>query len=204
MRTLGIDLASADERTGGCMVDWTDRAGRIVVLMQPFDDAAIIELAREADAVAIDAPLGWPSAFVDAVTAHAAGGPWQSAPSLQLRYRATDLAIQRSTGLWPLSVSSDRIAVVAFRAARLASLLRPHDHARDGSNGLLEAYPAAALQRWSLPSRSYKLPEHVAERSRILTGLQQAIELDLAGHADRLIGSSDRLDALVSAMVARS
>ncbi len=101
-------------------------------------------------------------------------------------------------------MSSDKIGVVAFRAARLTSLLRPDDHARDGSNGLLEVYPAAALKRWSLSSRGYKLPENTAERSSILAALQHRVDLDLGGLSDGLTRSSDRLDALVSSMVARA
>lgn len=204
MRTFGIDLASADKRTAGCIVDWTEAGGRLLALLQPLDDATIVVLARDVDIVAIDAPLGWPAAFVHAVTTHSAGGAWPTASSLDLRFRATDLHVQRQTGLWPLSVSSDRIGVVAFRAARLASLLRPDDHARDGSNGLLEVYPAAALKRWGLSSRGYKRPEHTAERSSILAGLQQLVDLDLGGFSDGLARSSDRLDALVSSMVARA
>lgn len=204
MRTLGIDLASADERTAGCVVDWAEARGRILTLLQPLDDATILELARGVDVVAIDAPLGWPTAFVNAVTTHAAGGGWPTVSSLDLRFRATDLHVQRQTGLWPLSVSSDRIGVVAFRAARLTALLRPDDHARDGSNGLIEVYPAAALRRWGLLSRGYKLPEDAAERSGILAGLLERVELDVASVAVRLIASSDCLDALVSAMVARA
>lgn len=36
-----------------------------------------------------------------------------------LSYRLTDLFVRDAAGLWPLSVSTDRIGIVAFRAARL-------------------------------------------------------------------------------------
>jgi predicted nuclease with RNAse H fold len=205
MRTLGIDLASADERTAGCLVEWGPNAGLVEALVQPLDDATIGELGRDVDVVAIDAPFGWPTAFVDAVTMHAGGGAWSAASTMDLRFRATDLHVQRVTGLWPLSVSSERIGVVAFRASRLLSTLRPADRAKDGSNGVLEVYPAAALARWRLPHRGYKRPGNVAERSAILDGLLRLVRLDLAaGVADDLVLSSDRLDALVSAIVARA
>ena len=53
----------------------------------------------------------------------------------------------------PMSVSSDRIGVVAMRAARLQSLwVRRWGDAeeRDGSGRLIETYPAAALSVWGL------------------------------------------------------
>lgn len=118
-------------------------------MRQPLGDAAIFDLARTVDLIAIDAPLGWPSAFVLAVSGHAAGAPWPDMGMRALRYRATDLHVQHQTGISPLSVSSDRIGIVAFRAARLLAMLRPGDPARDGSRGVLGVYPAAALKRWA-------------------------------------------------------
>ncbi len=106
MRTSGFDLASADERTAGCIVGWTESVSRPLALLRPLDNATVVELARDVEIVA--STLRWDG-------------------------------------------------------------LRPDDHARDGSNGLLEVYPAAALKRWSLSSRGYKLPENTAERLALAT-----------------------------------
>jgi len=75
-----------------------------------------------------------------------------------VRYRRTDLAIwQMMTGGPPLSVSTDKIALPAMRAAAILSRL-PQPVALDGSEIVVEVYPAAALKRWdSLPELSVTL-----------------------------------------------
>jgi predicted nuclease with RNAse H fold len=201
---LGIDLSSADEGTAGCIVRWDGGVGHVERLAQPLSDADIVELARISDLVAIDAPLGWPAAFVAAVTGHARGEAWPSVGLRDLRFRATDHHVRDNVGWWPLSVSSDLIGVVAFRAARLVSLLRPGASARDGSNGLLEVYPAAALARWSLPHLGYKKRAHTAERLAILAGLERVVEVEMTAVQEQLARSSDCLDSLVAAIVARA
>jgi predicted nuclease with RNAse H fold len=200
--TLGVDLASAAERTACCLLESDASGSRIVALTQPSDDTTILGLAQDAAAIAIDAPLGWPVAFIEAVSAHATGSAWPSESMLDLRFRATDLHVQRVTGAWPLSVSSDLIGVVAFRAARLLGQLRPLDPARDGSSGVVEVYPAAALRRWGLPSRSYKLPASIAARGAILEGLSSRTRLDVGPFVSEVVATSDRLDALIASLIA--
>jgi predicted nuclease with RNAse H fold len=203
IRVLGIDLASDPKRTAACVLDWRDGAGRVVALHQPVTDELAVELAGDAQLVAIDAPFGWPSPFVEAVAAHARRERWPPFGKQALSYRRTDESVHKRVGWWPLSVSSDRIAIVAFRAARLQALLRPGaPPVRDGSNGLLEVYPAAALHRWGLPHRGYKRAEERSERVRIVDGLQAIGDVDLAGHEPELIASDDQLDALIAALVA--
>lgn len=203
-RFLGIDLASMSRRTAACLLDWQGSVARIRELRQPADDDLVVELAADADLVAIDAPFGWPAPFVDAVSGHAAGTSWPSAAVRDLAYRRTDQLVAATVGWWPLSVSTDRIGIVAFRAARLHSLLRPGSSVRDGSDGVLEVYPAAALRRWGLPHRRYKRPEGADVRKRIVTALPTVLPIDLAGHEDDLVASDDRLDAVVAALVAVS
>src|SRR5207253_2236918 len=77
----------------------------------------------------------------------------------QLRFRATDFAVHERTGRWPLSVSSDLIAVPALRAARLFGA-----HDRSGAGVLVEVYPAAALRIWGFSTRGYKGPRGGAAR----------------------------------------
>ena len=202
-RFLGIDLASDAKRTAACLLDWTHGAGRILALRRPLDDALAVELARDTELVAIDAPFGWPSPFVGAVSGHARRETWPDVTTRDLSYRRTDQRVAAEVGWWPLSVSTDRIGIVAFRAARLQALLRPSaEPARNGSTGVIEVYPAAALHRWGLPHRRYKRPEGRAERARILDGLQSVATLDLAGHEVDLLDSADQLDALVASLVA--
>ncbi|HBU04640.1 MAG TPA: hypothetical protein DEA70_09175, partial [Acidimicrobiaceae bacterium] len=66
MRLLGVDLASQPKNTSVAVLDGTT----LVHLASEADDDAIVELAFDCAVVGIDAPLGWPDAFVDVVTAH--------------------------------------------------------------------------------------------------------------------------------------
>ena len=73
MRTLGVDLASAAEKTAWCLLEWREGGAEVVDLQLGADDAALVEAARSADHVGVDAPCGWPRAFVQML--HAAPKP---------------------------------------------------------------------------------------------------------------------------------
>jgi predicted nuclease with RNAse H fold len=184
-RILGIDLAAQPDRTAACVLGEAPTVG--------WDDEALLAEMRRADAIGIDAPFGWPADFVRQVAAHATSGVWTADPqSRSLRLRATDLAVHAQTGLWPLSVSSDRIAVCAWRCV---SLLHRLGARRDRA---FETYPAAALHAWGLPARGYKRPEAAPARARIVAALGVA-QADLVDGR----GADHRLDALICALVAR-
>jgi predicted nuclease with RNAse H fold len=165
---------------------------------RPLDDEclrAVIAGETELGApakVAIDAPFGWPEPFVAAVSAHQAFGAWPAGGTRRLALRRTDERVHASLGKRPLSVSTDRIAYCAMRAAGLIE-----DHARDGSGLLVEAYPAAALQVWIGRSR-YKGDEGRARRAEIVDALGFDVDRDTC------IASDDALDAFVCALVARA
>lgn len=204
-RTLGIDLASAAARTGVALVEWSGEGGRLLRLDQPASDDRITELAAGCEVIAIDAPLGWPVAFTDALIAHRDGRPWPTTDPRELRLRRTDRLLGEQH-IWPLSVSTDRIGIVAFRAARLLPRLgKGSAPARDGSDGVIEVYPAAALKTWAQGHRGYKLAliDHADRRRRITAWLETTFTLGI-GEADAqsLIASSDLLDALICAVLA--
>lgn len=152
MITLGVDLASQPKKTAACVVNWRPHEATVETLETGVTDERLLELASGADKVGVDVPFGWPEAFVEAVTAHHAGHLWFLEPDGNLRLRRTDLFVHRNTGKWPLSVSTDKIAVPALRAAflmcRLAASGSPVD--RTGTGKFVEVHPAAALLRWSL------------------------------------------------------
>lgn len=86
-------------------------------------------------------------------------------PKVELRYRLTDRILQAEYGINPLSVSSDKVAVLAWRCAELldeisAAGMGP---SRDGTDGIVEVYPGAALKVWDLKHRSTRA---VAARRR--------------------------------------
>jgi hypothetical protein len=119
-----------------------------------------------------------------------------------LSFRATDHYVWQQTKKWPLSVSTDRIGITAFRAARLFSRIgttSPID--RSGKGKFIEVYPAAALRRWGLkPETRQNTPSLCAalvERTRKW--------LRLGKHACALCEKNrDALDSIIAVLVARA
>ena len=169
-----------------------------------------------ADRVGVDIPLGWPTAFVDAVGEHHQRRPW-AAPvdgdgMRALRLRETDRWItaaarrpsEPNARCYPMSVSTNLIAIPAMR---IAALLGPFD--RSGAERVMEVYPAAALFVWDLPYRGYK--GHGAKQGAVRQELvrhlrEQTSPWLTAEDADwHAIDESDHvLDALIASLVARA
>jgi predicted nuclease with RNAse H fold len=207
--TLGVDLAASPKRTAVCWIHWADGKAKARDPHTGATDEELLESFERADKVGIDAPFGWPDAFVEAVGAHHRGEPWPTAGDKDLQYRATDRAVRESTGLWPLSVSSDRIGVTAMRAARLLGKLAIQGTpvVRDGSGKLVEVYPAAALKQWRLPSTGYKGTSKAEPRAKLVQQLRDRTRTWLTASDDvwhDCEKSDDVLDALVAALVARA
>jgi predicted nuclease with RNAse H fold len=226
-RFVGVDLATEARRTGVVVLDVTPTVARATVPPVGFvaDDAGLVSVVDAGTVVGLDAPLGWPDDFVRAVDAHHRGEAWPTFGARadkvreRLRCRETDLFVRDlGLGVTPLSVSSDRIGVVAMRGALLQSAWavrwgRRED--RDGSGRLVETYPAAALRAWGLLARRgerYKGGARTAERDeqriareRIVSELARAgapwLDLDVTLR-DAAVASDHALDALVCALVA--
>jgi hypothetical protein len=208
MVTLGVDLASQPKLTGICRIVWKDGRASVTELFTGVDNKALqIFFQSEAiDKIGVDVPLGWPEKFVEAISQHQAMNGWLDIPLKELRYRATDQFVNDQIGGAVLSVSSDRIAVPAFRAANLMADMGAKA-SRDGSGKLCEVYPAGALRRWSLPYRTYKKKKYIEARRELLRQI-----LDKAGSwllvPDECIRlcemNDDALDSLVASLVARA
>jgi predicted nuclease with RNAse H fold len=229
--TLGIDLASRPRNTALCVVAWSRDRAEIRALArgtwgtEELTDTVLVGAvchgaARPAK-VGIDAPLGWPEPFAEAVAAHGRLEPWPSKLDEERRRferRETDRFVHAHASKLPLSVSTDRIAYPAMRCAALLGALQAElgaeAVARDGTGVVAEAYPDAALRCW-LPdlwearAGSYKgasdaartRREHVVEclldrlgRRFVVTSDQRAL----------CVESDDCLDALVCALLARA
>ncbi len=221
MRTLGIDLAAQAKRTAMCAIRWEGDRATVEPPAVGVDDEELLAAMREADRIGIDAPFGWPDAMIQAVTDHAEGRPWpETASSANLRYRATDWFVQAATrgvgrATWPLSVSSDRIAVCAWRCARLLTRLSADlgGNRAAARERAVEVYPAAALAMWGLPSGGYKAASGPAAaaatdvRRTIVDGLVDAAGPWLtvpSGTRDACVAGDDALDAMISGLVARA
>lgn len=208
MRTLGIDLASQPTLTAACEIEWGERAATVSLVDVGVDDPRAIPLMRRADVVGIDAPFGWPLPFVERVRRHHAEGggttEWTPEHLARLRFRRTDLRVRERLNLWPLSVSSDRIAITAMRCAGLLDRLEVVD--RSGSGQVVEVYPAAALKSWGLPFRGYKGPKNQAVLADLARKLFEACPwLNFAdGFCERCARSDHAFDALVASLVARA
>ena len=209
MVTLGVDLASQPKRTATCLIRWDRGSARVETLSLGATDADLHELFGHADKIGIDAPFGWPASFTRAVAAYSAATIWPSVELPKLRFRRTDEFVRARLGRWPLSVSSDLIAVPAMRAVRLLAEAAAAGEAIDRSGGgrFVEVYPAAALHVWGFPSRGYKRGKGAAVRARLVNDLAERTSDWLALSEedwDRCTASDDVLDALAAALVARA
>lgn len=196
MRTLGVDLAAQPSNTSAAILDGT----RLSELTSTADDDTILEMAAGCEAVGIDAPLGWPDPFVAVIEAHHRGQPLPESDPRSLQLRRTDLDVHGRTGKRPLSVSTDRIGVVALRAIRLLERLAGPGADRAGSAGIYETYPGGAVAHWKLVDRSYKRADSTRERAMIVDALEA--HLDVGPHRSRMIASDDDLDAVLCAAIA--
>ena len=159
----------------------------------------------------IDCPLGWPNAFVSALTSYHGFKSWHGSEADYdaFSYRLTDAVVRGETkGPWPLSVSADKLGVVAFRCARILSDIPGVD--RTGATGpVAEVYPAAALRQWGLVSRE-SLKEHgsykrsVPALAALFDAFAAALPLDISAIADECRHDHDAFDALVCAVLARA
>ncbi len=204
MLTLGIDLAAQPVNTAAVLVDWTARS--VVEVASPATDEALLRLATTAGVakIGIDAPLGFPERYVRSVETWHALGSWPGPPpgvdgeewKRVLRFRRTDRHVHQVIGKWPLSVSSDLLAIVAWRCFALLSTLAVRGEAIDrrGVAGrIVEVYPAAANALWEI---------HGAPGTAVAAAAGLAVEPALAPVLDG--GTKHARDALVCALLARS
>lgn len=215
MLTLGIDLAAQPKTTGAALIEWrADGTAQIVELEVGADDARLLELIGRADKAGIDAPLGWPDAFVAAITSHHERAGWpgrgedQDAYRFQLSFRLTDRRLIESGLRRPLSVSTDLIGVVAMRAANLLDELaaRGEPVDRAGSGKVFEAYPAPAMAGWRINAAGYKSRGGATRLPALLDAIEEGIGGLGLSPAQRRMASSDHnaLDAIVASLVARA
>jgi hypothetical protein len=197
------------------VIEWGAKGPAVADMRIGVDDAALLELILAADKAGIDAPLGWPDDFVEAVVAHRDRVEWpgrgedQDSFRFRLSFRQTDRRLIESGARRPLSVSTDLIGVVAMRAANLLDELaargRPVDRA--GLGTVAEVYPAPALGAWGINAAGYKARGGGADRLPVLLAeIESGLGgLELEPEARRLASTDHNcFDAIVCALVARS
>jgi hypothetical protein len=209
VRTLGIDLSTAETQTAACELHWDGTEGRDLggAPRPGLGDGPLLELMASADTIGIDAPFGWPDAFRTAIQAWSEHDEWPAGSDRRpLRLRRTD-AFLVSHGRTPMSVSSDRIAATAMRCADLLS--RHHETrgvALDRVDGhAAEVYPAGALVVWGFDVRGYKERGAGARRRELVERLVDEADLELTPETVAACAASDHvLDALVCSLIARA
>jgi len=206
MITVGIDLAAQAENTAACSILWRADVAEVQQITCNLNDADLLELVKTGNKVGIDVPLGWPSAFVQAVSNHQLFLPWPTNTTRELRYRKTDLFVIDKTGYHPLSVSTDRIGVASMRVASLMTRMEGPIE-RSGSGILVEVYPAAALTRWDFDPHGYKGKKGKEIRQRLVADFVQRtrgwIRIPETSLGDCL-ESDNAFDALICALIARA
>lgn len=215
MRLLGVDLASADENTAMAIVDSDDGTWTLSQVHHPCSDEEILAAVSgspDVSFVGFDCPLGWPREFGEFLADHRTAAKRSVPEKNDLLRRLTDVRVaelvQENTDppvrLHPLSVSSDRIAVPAFRMAGLErSLITDAAPDRSGAGMIAEVYPAAALALWDLPHRGYKGAKGRPVRDEIVRGLHDkaGARLDISRFSQLLSENDHCLDALLCALV---
>ncbi len=203
MRTLGIDLASQPKKTAAASIEWDAEIAQVRLARARLRDAELLELAASHDHVGIDSPFGWPRPFVEFVQAHRGAAlpehDWADALSRSLRLRTTDLRVHERSGKYPLSVSSDMVALIAMRCATLLAKLGVTD--RSGAGKVVEVYPGASLRVWQLAG---KIKASDAELlARLLARTSEWLRWDDAALA-ACHASRDCFDAVVASLITRA
>ncbi|UQB74449.1 DUF429 domain-containing protein [Rhodococcus ruber] len=212
VKTVGVDLAAEPAKTAVATLAWEHGTATVQALRLGATDPEIVAAIVAADRSGIDAPFGWPDAFVEFLGAHhrleySRERALSSRPGrLPLVRRSTDRVVHARTGIVPLSVSADLIAHVALRCAGLLAELDAVGVEVDRVDGaVVEAYPAAALQGWGLPFKGYKSAKNREVRAASVAVLEGALPgLTLGGFRDLCVDSDDAFDAVVAGLVARA
>ena len=71
MIALGIDFAPQSKNTAACFVLWKKGRAEVGGSGVGVTDEELLQLFARANKVGMDVPFGWPTAFVEAVTAYA-------------------------------------------------------------------------------------------------------------------------------------
>jgi predicted RNase H-like nuclease len=179
---VGVDCATQPKRVGLARArrrndrfEVTD-ALACIGAKHPVEIVAEWIASSQTALIALDAPLGWPSALGRELVSHQAGEP-VIVPSELLFRRLTDRFVAERTGKTPLDVGADRIARTAHSALLFLYHLRQElreDIPLAWSTPLserveaIEVYPAATLLSRGASLRGYKHTSGLEERLRIL------------------------------------
>jgi hypothetical protein len=206
---IGIDCACQPENIGIARGEWHDGQTTVSdVLCGKGLPSVAKHVAGWVQAsghclLALDAPLGWPSAMGDALHTHVAGGHIATSPDLIFR-RDTDRNIKTRLGKTPLDVGADRIARTAHAALsllydvrRITGLPIPliWESGEMTTPGAIEVYPAGTLLAHGMPASGYKKPTQRPVRAEMIARLANV--LTLPDDHEPMLNDADCLDAVL-------
>ena len=209
---IGVDCATDPRKVGLALATWDDGVVLRDARVEPSWDAIRGRVAgwiTPRTILALDAPLGWPTALGRTLSEHVAGGGVE-APANALFRRSTDDVVREQVGKRPLDVGADRIARTAHRALAFLNALRaetglPIPLAWTPGEAMgataLEVYPAATLAVRGVVSAGYKGDTGEERRLEILDALGAVMRFD-EELAARMRGSDHVLDAALCCLAA--
>lgn len=94
VRTVGVDLAAQPEKTAMCAIEWTERSAYVEAPVIGVTDKEVLAATAEATVTGIDAPFGWPRAFLEAISTYAREARWPAhVTGNELRHRLADRVV---------------------------------------------------------------------------------------------------------------
>jgi predicted nuclease with RNAse H fold len=203
VQIVGIDCAAQPKNVGIAYARGRQVLGVSAAARDPL--AQILEWVdwTQPVLVAMDAPLGWPSAMSAELGDHRPGDPIRTSPNEFFR-RTTDRRIHAVLGKLPLDIGADRIARAAHGALGLLDALRRESGCSlpllwepdPTAAGVIEVYPAGTLKAHGLPFGGYKSadPKQGEVRREIADRLSETLTLP----NDPIIrANADALDSVV-------
>jgi hypothetical protein len=218
----GVDWASEAKSRALVVLKYDAASTTITVCkaLSPLPTTEVVTVCNNASTavVAVDIPFGWPRRFTEFVSKWCPKSSKKQRPppaSRDFRYRITDLVVHDSLGKWPLSVSSDRIALgarawtqVCVENALGARIDLTGEGSVTSSPRIIEVYPAATLAalagaKVSIAIEGYKADDEV--RRRLLQALCQRFRVRFSNSVqlDHLVAvgdDSDLADAFIAAL----
>lgn len=208
-RIVGIDVSAEPRNVGLALGVTEDDSVRVLETASARNreeiDGIVVEWARGAEStlLALDAPLGWPSAMGRELTRHVAGASIRVDPN-QLFRRETDRFVRELIRKTPLDVGAGRIARTAVAALALLGRLEvafdrpiPLAWSPDFPQFLaaIEVYPAATLAALGIRETGYRDAARTDRREEILG--EVGILFGRGEDRERAVADADTLDAVL-------
>jgi hypothetical protein len=209
---IGVDCATTPDRTGLARVRRSASGWQLTELhggSRDLDRAGVVTTWLEEEPrslLALDAPLGWPTALGSMLAQHRAGEPAGEASSY-LFARTTDRHVEERYGKKPLEVGASWIARTAVAALELLDEVRRHSNlelplwwpdANSSAAAAVEVYPAATLRAHpDVASKGYR-EAGTPGRRRVIDLLR--LSMTWSRGADPHSASSHGVDAALCAL----